>query len=576
MATIQAYTSRGYTYYRLVTSRRGPDGKPRLLVLRHLGTARQLADVVLGKLPAPQESLVVEFGGSAALLYLADEIGFVRLIDRHAPKREQGPSVGQYILLATINRVVAPRSKSGMRSWYRATALPRLLGIPPRALSSQRFWDHMGYLTPDRLERIQEDLVRFLLKGYRPDLRTLFYDGTNFDTFLDSTTLSELAARGHAKSKRTDLRIVSLGLLVSADFHLPLMWDFYPGNRPDSVELRSLIDHLVKRYRLLSEHCEDVTVVFDKGNNAEDNLQNLADSPYHVVGSFVPSHHPDLLGVPLSQFTPLGDARLKGVVAYRTRKDVFERSWTVVVTRSEGLLRGQVRGIWQHLRKRRHQLRRLQSALRRWHERGKKGKGYTPESLKARIQGILTGGQYASRVLKAEVRVRRKRLILTYQTDHAELERLQREVLGKRILFTDQDSWKTQEIILAYRGQHHVERAFRDMKHPVFLTWRPQFHWTDQKIRVHAFYCVSALIFASLLHRKAMKAGMNVSLQHLLRSLVEIREVYGLVPRDTAGQRRGRRRANISYTRLNEEQQRLLGIFGLDRMQASSYIHAAR
>ena len=156
------------------------------------------------------------------------------------------------------------------------------------------------------------------------------------------------------------------------------------------------------------------------------------------------------------------------------------------------------------------------------------------------------------------------------------LERLEREVLGKRVVFTDQDSWTTEEIILAYRGQHHVERAFRDMKHPVFLTWRPQFHWTDQKIQVHAFHCVSALIFASLLHRTAMKAGMNVSLQHLLRSLVDIREVYGLARRVKAGERRGRRRADISYTRLNDEQQRLIKLFALDRLQASSYIQAAK
>lgn len=354
------------------------------------------------------------------------------------------------------------------------------------------------------------------------------------------------------------------------------MWDLYPGNRPDSVELRSLLDGLVKRYRLLSEQCEDVTLVFDKGNNAEDNLRAVADSPYHVVGSFVPSHHADLLAVPLSEFQPLGDGRLKGVVAYRTRKEVFERPWTVVVTRSEGLLRGQVRGIWQHLRKRQCQLRKLQSALRRWYERGKKGKGYTEKSLKARIDGILAGGQYVSQVLKTHMRVRRKRLTLTYQTDRGELERLERAVLGKRILFTDQNAWTTEEIILAYRGQHHVERAFRDMKHPVFLTWRPQFHWTDQKIQVHAFYCVSALLFASLLHRAAMKAGMNVSLQHLLRSLIEIREVYGLARRDGAGEQRGRRRADITYTRLNDEQQRLIKLFGLERRQASSYIQAGR
>ncbi|MDQ7780921.1 MAG: IS1634 family transposase [Planctomycetota bacterium] len=576
MATVQAYTSRGYSYYRLVTSRRGPDGRPRLVVLRHLGTAQDLGEALLKGRPAAKESLVVEFGGSAAVLAVARELGFVAIVDRHAPKRDQGPSVGQYMLLAAINRVVAPRSKRKMRSWYRATALPRLLGISPQALSSQRFWDHMGYLTQDRLGRIQEDLVKAVLDRYSLDVRTLFYDGTNFDTFMDSVTMSELARRGHAKSKRTDLRIVSLGLLVSADFHVPLLWDIYPGNRPDSVELRGLIDRLVQRYRLLAEHCEDVTLVFDKGNNAEDNLQAVADSPYHVVGSFVPSHHSDLLAVPLSKFEALDDARLKGVLAYRTRKEVFKRTWGIVVTRSEGLLRGQLRGIAQHLRKRRRQLRDLQRAVWRWHEREETGKGYTQESLKARIGKILAGGQYVSRLLKVHVRVRRGRLEIRYETDQTELGRLTRDVLGKRILFTDQESWTTEEIILAYRGQRHVERAFRDMKDPVFMTWRPLFHWTDDKIRVHALYCLSALTLASLLHRKVMRGGMKVSLQEMLRGLTRIQEVYGLASRRKGGESRGRRRAQISYTRLDAQQERMVELLDLRAMQGSSYIQATK
>src|SRR5256885_16831999 len=37
------------------------------------------------------------------------------------------------------------------------------------------------------------------------------------------------------------------------------------------------------------------------------------------------------------------------------------------------------------------------------------------------------------------------------------------------------------------------------MKDPHFLSWEPMFHWTDSKIRIHAFYCVLALILGSLL-----------------------------------------------------------------------------
>ncbi|MDI6777034.1 MAG: hypothetical protein QMD03_07325, partial [Syntrophales bacterium] len=48
-----------------------------------------------------------------------------------------------------------------------------------------------------------------------------------------------------------------------------------------------------------------------------------------------------------------------------------------------------------------------------------------------------------------------------------------------------------------------VEEAFRRMKDRRFCSWFPMNHWTDQKIKVHAFYCVLALLFGSLLYRKA-------------------------------------------------------------------------
>jgi len=45
------------------------------------------------------------------------------------------------------------------------------------------------------------------------------------------------------------------------------------------------------------------------------------------------------------------------------------------------------------------------------------------------------------------------------------------------LLFTDNEDWSDEEIVLGYRAQHHIESAFRDMKNPHFLGWSPMFHW---------------------------------------------------------------------------------------------------
>ena len=44
---------------------------------------------------------------------------------------------------------------------------------------------------------------------------------------------------------------------------------------------------------------------------------------------------------------------------------------------------------------------------------------------------------------------------------------------------------------LEIRLQGH-EDAFKQMKNPQFLGWSRMFHWTDSKVRVHAFYTVLA------------------------------------------------------------------------------------
>jgi transposase len=60
------------------------------------------------------------------------------------------------------------------------------------------------------------------------------------------------------------------------------------------------------------------------------------------------------------------------------------------------------------------------------------------------------------------------------------------------VLITGHSQRTTARIVEAYRGQSRVEAAFRDLKDPSMLATRPQFHWTDQKLHVHALMCVTA------------------------------------------------------------------------------------
>jgi hypothetical protein len=139
-------------------------------------------------------------------------------------------------------------------------------------------------------------------------------------------------------------------------------------------------------------------------------------------------------------------------------------------------------------------------------------------------------------------------------------------LLGKTIIFTDRTDWSDEQIVLAYRAQHHVEADFRRLKDPHYLTFRPTFHWTDQKLRVHAFYCVLALMLLNLLRRQLAQAGLPLSVVKMMDLLTAIHEVTLLYPAPP-GSKKPLARTVLSD--LDPTQRKLVDVLGLERYRHS-------
>jgi transposase len=564
MASLTPKVLKGRTYYYARECQR-VEGKPKIVKTVYLGSLDHIVQsVTQAQQPLrPQTARLASFGDVAALFDQARQVGLVELIDAQVPKRDQGLSVGQYLLLAAINRAAHPSSKAQLAHWYHHTVLPRLLPATTDQLSSQAFWNHMDHVTEADICAIEQALSQRLIQQLGLSLRTLVYDGTNFFTFINTRTPARLPARGHNKQHRGDLRQVSLGLLVSTDFHIPLFHQVYTGNLTDATAFQTVSEELAQRYRLLAQGCEHITLIFDKGNNSKEAFQTLDDSPFHFIGSLVPSQHPDLLRVPLEEFQPLAGQRLASCLAYRATKKVFGQERTIVITYNENLLEGQLQGIDASLTKVRRKFEELQAGLRRRRQgRLKHGRAPTPESIRKQVEQMLSG-QFLKSLIHFEV-VPGGIPTLSYRTNTAALARLMRTHLGKTILFTDNTDWTNEEIVLGYRAQDRIESAFRDMKNPHFLGWSPMFHWTDSKIRVHAFYCVLALTLTSLLQRRLHQHGLDLSLSRMMELLGAMQEVLVIYP-----QRPGEKRPRIA-TCLSErdaQQDQVFQGLGLERYQ---------
>jgi transposase len=568
MASLLKKTIRGKAYYYARECRR-VDGKPKIVWQKYLGRADDiiaaLTQPAAPAATAPEKAVVTEFGAVLALYDVAQRLRLVEHIDRHVPARRgpHAPSLGHYLLVAALNRCTDPRSKVQIAAWYRRTALRRFLGFRPEQLTSQRFWDQMDRLPPHAIVAIERDLTAHLIREFALDVRQVLFDATNFYTFID--TFNErctLARRGHSKEGRAALRIVGLALLVTTDFHIPLCHHTYPGNQPDSPTFASLTAELVQRHQILATQVEDITLVFDKGNNSRENLRAVDRSPYHFIGSLVPAQHPELLALPVAEFRSLAAEGLPGVRAHRTTKVVFGKERVVVVAYNENLFVAQSRTLLREIAKRQRLLSELQARLRRWQTgQVKGGRPPTVAGTRKQVQGWLAGRDLKE-LFEVEITVVQELPVLDYRFLEEAWQRLQETRLGKTLLFTDRDDWTDAAVVRGYRNQHHVESAFRDLKDVQHLSLRPQRHWTDQKIRVHVFYCVLALMLCGLLRRELDRRGIRRSLPWLLEELGQIREVCVFYPAAAPG---AEPTLQMTLTELSEEQRALYQALDLGR-----------
>jgi len=548
MATIQKRKSRGHTYWSIVESRR-INGKPRPVILEYLGTAEALLKRLIEGIPKKVRSYT--HGDIAVMLDIAEEFKIVETINKHLKSKpfRDGFTVGGSLLLAAIGRICQPTSK---RNWYdgwaRHTSLSYLIRMSLNRLDSQHFWDQMEALPTSTIPLIEEEIVTNLLEKEEIALDTLLCDTTNFFTYIDSTNhRCTIAQRGKNKQKRTDLRQFGLLLLVSRKDQIPILHKVYQGNLADQTVFKEEFKNILNRFKAICGSLEDITLVFDQGNNSKKMLKNVDDG-IHFVGALSPYHHKALIEEANDSMTTVS-INGRDVLCYNVRKEIWGLDFTVAVYISEKLLKGQIRGIEQNIKKLFKKLSALKEKIVIPTKRGKKR---TQAGLEKKISSMI-GSLSSKNIVRWEINhLEKDAFDLNFWVDEEQFNFLKEQWLGRRIVITNRHQWTTEEIISAYWGQANVENAFKKMKNPFHLAIRPQYHWTDQKIEVHGFICLLAFLMVMIAYKRAKeKVGFKGSLHTLLEKLSAIRLATFI--ESPAKKTKGRYKANYRLEEMDPD-----------------------
>jgi len=562
MASLIAKKKGNQLYYYVVESAR-VDGKPRIVQQTYLGSAERVAALVKDRTaPLPLSATTIDFGLPGALWVAAQQAGVWAALESCWPEPRSGPSTAHYLLLAAIHRICQPGPKTEVPDWYRRTILHSLWGFPAERFTSQEFWDCLdriqtGSVGEDELDQAQSRLLAVWKEKQLVSRRLLAYDTTNFYTYVASTNRrNELAQRGHNQQGRHNLRQVGLSYVLDGEHGLSLCHHVYPGNVADAEEFPIALSRIAA---LLDRHGiarGTVTLVLDKGSAALANTLDLEQAGVGWISALPWNQAPEELRErPAEQLSALSSAQ-PGVRAAAERLVVHGKEYLCVVKYSASFASEQLHSLTTTLSKA------LQSMRGFSVELAKPGERFTEAGIRNKIARWLSGA-FVAEWVRYHLEKRDGHWHLQFDFDNKAFDRLLAHRLGRTTLLTNRLDWTAEQVVAGYSGQQQIERVFRGLKDGDWLGWGPMYHWTDSKIRVHAFYCMLGISLLQYIHKKAQTAWAGLSMEQLLEELRQIQQFTLLYP--PQGEKGPNRVATV-LSKQTLPQQSLAEELGLDTL----------
>ena len=555
---IKKKKGRPYLYVREIAR---VDGKPKVISQVYLGCPEKVAELASGSLQEISSLRVEEFGALWLALEIDREIDLCGIVNAVVPRglREEGPSVGDYFLYCVLNRMVESVSKNRMANWYKGTAIQQLRAVDLDELTSQRYWEKWDRVNEDALKEISAIFFERIWKREGPSSDCLLFDTTNYYTFMSSHTDSDLSRRGKNKAGRHHLRQIGLGLLVARDTKLPLHWSVYPGNLHDSKQFEAVMDEMFGVVCGLANTKERLTVVIDKGMNAEGNFSWIDEhSRIHFVTTYSTYFADDLAATPLDRFDIVDLVKNERLMqenrcddclrAFRTRGEYWGKERVVVVTYNPRTARKKQYTLESKLETLRQELLVMRAKVREGAPHWRNG-----DTVRERYLRLCERLHVSSDLFVLRFDQLKKGLSMSFRKDPYKLKQYQ-ALFGKNVIITDNTDWTTSEIVQASLDRWQVEDQFRLSNNDDLVSARPVRHWTDSKIRIHLFTCVVAMTYLRILENRLARKGIQRTANDVMADMQRLHSVLSL--------RKGARKPERRLETPSETQSEVLMAFG--------------
>jgi transposase len=529
MAHLYKKIKKGHEYYYIRETQR-VYGKPTTINQVYLGTADKV-QAALGKGGFSPK----EFGSVFVLNELDRVIDLAGIVNEILPpkKKTKGPSLGELVFYAALNRAIAPTSKRRLASWYETTDIQRIRPLRLESLNSQNFWNHWDRLSPGDLEKISTVFFKKVLALLpSKDAHLLVEAGNIYSTSKGNDGAGlELDEPYAAEPARQRL---GLALVTEHTAGVPLAYQTFRGGLTESDFFERQLDGVLTKAANLGVNVKEVTLLVNPGFDPATVIDKVdRDQGLHFIASCSPDEVPELTEISLKEFTPLTvrpssrmvnpDEEENRILYYETKAPFWNRSRKVVISFDPRTFNRS----YQDLGKRVQKVRKEMLALQQRYEQ----EGYpedAPRVIDATLNQLCQRLGLSPLLFDLGIREENGTCRMDFQLNHRQMAGKVRR-FGKNILVTDHEDWRAAEIYEVYAKRYLAElpdgngKAQGPADNHFQAALMPLYHWTDSKIRVHMFVCIVALTYLALLNQHLKTAGLKVPPKEVMDELRSIR-----------------------------------------------------
>ncbi len=502
--------------YLYLTKKERVDGKPKVTWQKYLGPEASIDKMgkSIDAFNAKTSFEIKDFGLPMALIHYAERLNFVEIINDKTIKRKQGLSVGEYLLIATLNRCIKPTSKSEIGNWFNGTYFADKFPEIETYLDSNAYTNHFDYLDDQIIEKIETEFNKKLISEFQLEMCNLFYDPTNFYTFINPKD-QKLPKHGHSKEGRHVLNLIGLSIVCTQDGGVPIMQKTYPGNIMDATLFKTELPRILDRMKDIGIDAPKVTIMFDKGNVSEEIYNEIENSNIGFICSVRPHTQQDLHSLKGEDFEifSLPNGKMVGLKEYG--REIYGNKFRMIVAFNPN------QNNWNGSVKMEKIEKKLKEVNDFFENRLNVKKWRNKDNVEAKIRNVLDVSDFLKYV-NYSIEGNYGELKLNIEIDSYEIDE-HIKTLGKSYYFTNRQDLNPREIIWLYRQQYTVEHAFKYLKMPNMFQIRPMFHHKDSSIRGHIFSVVSGLLLITLLHRDVVKQFPEISTMEMVAELNKIK-----------------------------------------------------